>query len=185
MRKKKNKLRAYFDRNARLSELGYRSYREYIASDDWKKISREKREKVPLCERCGKKASQVHHTSYSFQVLLGIDTSGLVSLCDRCHEEIEFQITSGKKHKRCLRAVNALLERTSNILIFPDISLKKAMDRGLLEIFHEKRNTKRGVRLVKFYVLHLAANVRSDTLGKLWAKLNNEQKVELEAITSK
>lgn len=95
----------YFDRNARLSELGYRSYAEYLQSDDWKKIRNEVLEQTPTCVACANVACQVHHLNYSNRVLLGIAREYLVSICRGCHEAIE--IDNGEK--RSLPAANTIL----------------------------------------------------------------------------
>lgn len=95
----------YFDRNARLSELGYRSYAEYLQSEDWKKIRNEVLEQTPTCVACANVACQVHHLNYSNRVLLGIAREYLVPICRGCHEAIE--IDDGEK--RSLPAANTIL----------------------------------------------------------------------------
>mgnify|MGYP003501950963 CR=1 FL=1 len=87
---KLNKFKAYYKRNDRLSDLGYAGYAAYLASDDWKAIRAKKLDKHPHCRLCATHATQVHHTDYSHEVLLGLENGLLVSLCERCHEAIEF-----------------------------------------------------------------------------------------------
>ncbi len=81
----------YTYRNLYLSDLGYSSYKEYLKSDDWKKIRDRKLKKWPECILCGKKAEVVHHVKYDPAALLGLRAHVLASLCHRCHESIEIQ----------------------------------------------------------------------------------------------
>jgi len=67
------------------SSLWNSEYSAYLVSPEWK----EKREKVlrrdkNKCRICGKKASQVHHLSYTR--LFSESLHDLVSLCDECHD---------------------------------------------------------------------------------------------------
>lgn len=101
------KFNAYYKRNDRLSELGYAGYEEYLKSDDWKAIRDRKLMKFPSCLLCKRHATQVHHTDYSNEVLLGLETRLLVTLCEECHKKIEFD-NSG--NKRSLREANASLK---------------------------------------------------------------------------
>lgn len=98
--KKKRKSKAqggYAARNVTLKNLGYSTYREYLQSDDWKKIRDERLRRFPNCTFCGEKASQVHHFSYHDQVLLGILGALLFPVCESCHCEIE--LDNGRKRQ--------------------------------------------------------------------------------------
>ena len=88
--------RKYLQRNNALPSLGYSTYREYLASEDWKVIRKAKMEESPNCECCGKLASCVHHYCYNHSVLLGLYSQLLLSVCNKCHEHIEFD-EHGKK----------------------------------------------------------------------------------------
>lgn len=79
----------YTRRNDLLKQLGYLSYRDYLASEDWKKIRREVLELGSACVMCERPAQVVHHVKYDMYVLLGLDYSRLAPLCHRCHEKIE------------------------------------------------------------------------------------------------
>lgn len=104
-RKPRKKMPCYADRNARLAELGYSGYREYLKSDDWKRIRDKRLAAHPACLICESNATQVHHLDYSFPTLLGLIKSRLVPLCGKCHEGIEF--ADGKKST--LEQANAAL----------------------------------------------------------------------------
>jgi 5-methylcytosine-specific restriction endonuclease McrA len=82
----------YSRRNAVLAEMGYSSYRAYLASDLWKSI----RERVlerdgGMCRMCLKrKARSVHHITYHEDTLRGETLDQLVSVCGGCHVVSEF-----------------------------------------------------------------------------------------------
>jgi len=74
-----------------LARMGYRDYfTEYLDSPLWRKIrSRVLRRAQQLCVRCGDRATEVHHLSYSEAVLKGDDDSQLAAICRSCHEAVE------------------------------------------------------------------------------------------------
>lgn len=79
--------------------LGFSSYREYLSSKLWSDIrQRILRKYAYNCVLCDKPAAEVHHISYDMDVLLGVDTTKLVSLCRDCHRSIEFT-PDGMKRK--------------------------------------------------------------------------------------
>jgi hypothetical protein len=84
-------LNPYAARNNRLVKEGFADYRDFLASDEWKKM----RGKVlrafgGKCVRCGAKATQVHHTRYNPGSINGGNLAGLVPVCRPCHEHAEF-----------------------------------------------------------------------------------------------
>lgn len=142
-RKKKprgSKYQAYTRRNDRLSGLGYASYAEYLKSEDWKKIREAKLRKFPGCLLCGRKAEQVHHLDYANEVLLGLVPQLLVTLCDGCHEAIEF---SPGGEKRAMGEANVELRRLAHELGLQRwlMSIKRA--RELMLIRRKGARTKR------------------------------------------
>lgn len=78
----------YNKRNIILEELGFTDYQEYLKSNLWKSI----RAKVlpSKCCCCRKKASQVHHSKYTFENLSGKSIEHLHPICLGCHQKIEF-----------------------------------------------------------------------------------------------
>lgn len=104
-----NPLRAYLDRNQLLLTLGFSSYPEYLRSSLWRSIRLKRLKK--RCSLCPNPAAQLHHLSYSKEVLLGLDGSKLVSLCRVCHNLIEFD---HEGRKRALAEANSLLRRFRN-----------------------------------------------------------------------
>ncbi len=103
-KKKRAKSKAtgrYLDRNKALPYLGYADYRDYLRSSDWKIIRKAKLESTPMCECCGVPAKYVHHYCYDSSVLLGLYPQMLFSICNKCHEDVEF---SGKDEKRPVAA---------------------------------------------------------------------------------
>lgn len=107
---KKPLMKCYESRNEKIGTLGYSGYVEYLKSDDWKKIRAEKLRWYPSCLLCSHPANQVHHTSYAYEVLLGMFPQLLVTLCEKCHGAIEF---SGSR-KRTLKQANAELYRLAH-----------------------------------------------------------------------
>lgn len=66
-------------------------YREYLQSDAWSVIRTKVLERDGYgCHGCGKKATEVHHRSYSEAVMRGDDLLQLVSLCTACHNHIHW-----------------------------------------------------------------------------------------------
>lgn len=94
-------------RNETLKEMGFSSYRDYLGSEIWaltrKKVLLRARR---VCCSCGKRAEEVHHSSYSRDVLLGKDLSKLHAVCAACHVGAEIA-SDGKK--RSLAEANAIL----------------------------------------------------------------------------
>ncbi len=86
---------AYGTRNKNLKRLGYATYKEYLRSFLWSSIRKRVLYERPLCDFCGTKSTQVHHSSYSLENLRGNTTVGLHSTCADCHDAGEFE--SGKK----------------------------------------------------------------------------------------
>lgn len=86
----------YEDRKAFLLELGFKSYRSYLASALWKSIKARLLLPGMKCEYCEKPAVTLHHSSYWPSVLRGESTKPLHPVCNGCHLFGEFDRT-GKK----------------------------------------------------------------------------------------
>lgn len=81
----------YASRNRLLSDMGYTSYSDYLASPLWYGIRlRVLKRDENKCFGCGRRASQVHHRSYTKANLGGHTLEKMVSICRACHERIEF-----------------------------------------------------------------------------------------------
>ena len=90
-------------RKKNLLRLGYKSYKEYLLSKQWKttkiKISKERGNK---CEECGKigrrkKPLFVHHKTYKN---VGEENAEELSLlCAECHKKEHFVVSVQKKNK--------------------------------------------------------------------------------------
>jgi len=84
-------LNEYGKRNRVLKALGYASYAAYLASDLWRTIrARVLQRDGHVCRGCGGRANQAHHRNYRSDVLAGVNDVHIVSMCNDCHEEIEF-----------------------------------------------------------------------------------------------
>lgn len=75
------------DGNVILPDNQKRYYREiYLQSDHWKNLRKEKLEKNPNCEKCGKSYSlDIHHKEY--KGLYDVSISDLQTLCRICHDK--------------------------------------------------------------------------------------------------
>lgn len=100
----------YKERNQNLPYLGYSTYEEYLKSPEWEKIRDKILMRHPTCCCCDRVASQVHHYSYDLPVMLGLLNELLFSICDKCHEEIEFD----GKTKRSLRETQKVFSEATN-----------------------------------------------------------------------
>lgn len=90
-----------FKRDRRLKAIGFKSYKEYLASDLWKGIREEVfaiKGRVCLC--CNSPATQLHHTRYKMEELLGTNLRHIQPVCGPCHKQIEFD-ENGHKRSRC------------------------------------------------------------------------------------
>lgn len=91
----------YQSRYHYLTELGFGSYQQYLASDLWKKIrARVYRVKGKDCYLCGSPATELHHNRYHRNDLLGKRLKYIHPLCRTCHEEIEFKADGRKSNLR-------------------------------------------------------------------------------------
>jgi hypothetical protein len=105
-----DRFRDYRARDALLHLLGFASYAEYLKSPTWQRARRRVLERAcGLCEKCGAKATEVHHLKYSREVLLGYKRNlrHLMAICRQCHQQGEF--AGGKKVSRT--EANRRLER--------------------------------------------------------------------------
>ena len=102
---------AYTDRRRFLSEVGFKSYQDYLASPLWARVRADVIARSPHCEFCGATATQVHHSSYHPAVLRGEAMEYLHSVCHRCHFKGEF---SNHGYKRSpMEATRAMTWRPS------------------------------------------------------------------------
>lgn len=67
------------------AELGFVSYRAYLASPLWRRIRREILVERPQCEACGAPAVTAHHRSYGLEILRGKNLNSLIAVCHECH----------------------------------------------------------------------------------------------------
>lgn len=100
-------MKEYRRRDRLLRGLGFKSYQDYLASSLWSKIRTAQLRKHDGCYACGKPATQVHHSRYSIDVLLGHSLDGLYSVCGGCHFRSEFDEDG---NKRRIRKVNKALK---------------------------------------------------------------------------
>lgn len=85
----------YRQRDEYLYASGYRTYDEYLRSGQWDSVRRQILGAGTKCRYCGKPATLVHHTLYTYNNLSGKSLEGLVPICGTCHKRIE--MCNGKK----------------------------------------------------------------------------------------
>lgn len=131
----------YGRRDEILREMGYASYREYLASPLWAKIRRRVFGRDEgKCRLCGKRGEQVHHQSYDARTLKGKILKRLLLLCKACHEAVE---VDGLGRKRSAR--EAVAEAKARVRKVRKARLRNAdpvptdMDREFLRIFGPQR----------------------------------------------
>lgn len=103
----------YRERDRMLKQLGYSSYRQYLASSVWAQIRAQVLGTGPgraKCQRCDKRASQVHHARYTVAALLGTDVASLVPTCAKCHRRAERSNRYGRARLACANAYLAPLQ---------------------------------------------------------------------------
>ena len=79
----------YGPRNALLAGMGYTSYAVYLGSPLWDEIRDRVMTARPGCALCRRRATVVHHDTYTAENLRGTTTDGLHPLCHGCHLRIE------------------------------------------------------------------------------------------------
>ena len=103
----------YLQRNILLVELGFKTYEDYLLSNLWKRIrakvlDRDERE----CRLCGVTSYMVHHLDYKKDTLLGKSFTGLVTICQLCHNKVEFNRYG---EKRSLSDAKSTYKRMSRL----------------------------------------------------------------------
>ena len=85
------------------------------------------------CAICDRSAEEVHHHDYNEATLLGLCSSGLVGLCARCHELIEFDEARAKRVS--LNDKRAVFEKlTSDFTCLKQEGFRVAIERSKLSI---------------------------------------------------
>lgn len=82
----------YVNRQKVLNAIGFETCKDYLASELWASIwARIMERDNRRCRACGRPAVQVHHITYSEEVLSGKDDSQLIAICRGCHKATEFE----------------------------------------------------------------------------------------------
>mgnify|MGYP001558105969 CR=1 FL=1 len=77
-------------------------YVEYLKTSWWRSKRRQKMELTHwTCERCGKRATQVHHKHY--RTLWQEKNADLVSICQACHEHEHEEAIQARRHIRAIQ----------------------------------------------------------------------------------
>lgn len=102
----------YASRNHTLKELGFDSYKDYLKSRLWKKIRSKIMNRANyVCEICQSHATEVHHSRYHRNDLLGKTLKFLHPLCGDCHYNVEFKKGVKLSLKDATQKQNGLKEK--------------------------------------------------------------------------
>jgi hypothetical protein len=126
----------YATRDALLRSLGFRSYKAYLQSDEWRDIRARVFQEYSECICCDSKVEVVHHFRYDSATLLGIHLLHLAPLCHQCHQKIEIL---GDGEKASMAQANTLML---------DMARKKNAKQLWLQRFHHERKQWKSKRLV-------------------------------------
>ena len=126
----------YATRNELLIAFGYRTYKQYLKSDEWKAMRARVFEQYQECICCTTSAQVVHHVKYDSATLLGLHTLNLAPLCRACHERMEIDEAGDK----------AALSR-ANTLMF-EMARKKDPKQLWLTRFYKERKPWKAKRQV-------------------------------------
>lgn len=81
----------YLSRWHNLKALGFKDYREYLASDLWREVrAKVFHAKGSICYLCPNPATELHHNRYHTNDLTGKRMKYIHPICRSCHERIEF-----------------------------------------------------------------------------------------------
>jgi hypothetical protein len=102
----------YQQRDDLLRRLFGQTYQEYLASLLWDKIRTEiMRRAAGRCHLCHNVATQVHHSKYTRENLLGTNLKGLNAICATCHRGIEIKDDGTKRTPEEVAAVLAICRK--------------------------------------------------------------------------
>lgn len=109
MKSKKPKFHRYHKRDQIVRSLGYPTYRDYLQSELWRSIRRRVLGRDAChCGVCMRQGFYVHHLRYDIETLTGESLDKMVTICKRCHEQIEFD---SQGQKNTLGEANTALDK--------------------------------------------------------------------------
>lgn len=145
----------YATRDALLRSFGYRNYKEYLKSDEWREIRSRVFEQYQDCICCESKAEVAHHLRYDSSTILGLHIFHLAPLCHDCHRKIEI-LDDGDKASMA----------QANTLMF-DLARKKDPKQPWLRAFYKSRKETKTTRLAD-------ASARRDAWKRIVHEKNNK-----------
>ena len=82
-------------------------YKELIQSSRWRKIRNQYLKEHPVCERCGKLATEVHHIKNLMMFrddplrmeMMAFDEDNLQALCHDCHCQVHYEMGKNRNSK--------------------------------------------------------------------------------------
>ena len=158
----------YAVRDELLSGFGYRTYKQYLKSDEWAGIRSGVFARYQECICCSSQPQVVHHVKYDSATLLGLHPYHLAPLCHRCHELMELDANGDK----------GSLAR-ANTMMFEMARKKDAKQPWLLAFYAGRKDWKhkrhadcreRGEAFRKRREANEEAVVRRDYSGVFWIR---------------
>lgn len=115
-RKKSTKVFVFGKKKSRYYCGDRRSYREeYLKSDHWKQLRKEKLQLNPICEECGS-ASRVEPHHLDYKNLFDVQVSDLKTLCRKCHEKAHPKRNSRQDDRnQRRRKIQRLIRKTAKL----------------------------------------------------------------------
>lgn len=105
---------SYEARNIFLRQLKFKDYKSYLKSRLWKKVrGKVFKKKGCACEICGNYATEIHHSRYHKNDLLGRNLKFLHPLCRDCHYSIEFDGEKKLSLKEAVKKQGVLKEKSA------------------------------------------------------------------------
>jgi hypothetical protein len=123
------------------------------------------------CQRCGERATEVHHLSYEGRVMLGENDSELVALCRGCHEMVgrdEKGLARSKSEQRRLLGFHDPTEFPK-----PVVTRIGKRKRAVLypEIWERMSTAQQGLWIKEAF--KLSKTIRSREWATAWQEKNN------------
>jgi len=91
--------KSYEDRDLIIKSMGFKNYNDYLSSALWNNIRQIViRTFNGKCQFCNNSVTEIHHSSYDKETLLGHKYDNLHPVCNKCHHKMEYFDNGEKTH---------------------------------------------------------------------------------------